>query len=301
MNDHELRLSRRESERLLDDPAAHDSALGWALSAANAPAHRGELRREDATVAAFHAARLSPPPATRSNYVSPSALGRRAAARAVVATGAIVALTSGGFALASSVDLPTLPGQASDRASESVARAPQPRRTTSTSSTTASEDPSESAEAGTSDDAETSGATPTPSFKGLCKAYQNGNRQTRGKSLDSAAFTALATEAGGKESIATYCVTVIGEPKAKPSKPAKPTQAATPSKPAKPTKPTRAVTATKPTPLKPTRPTRPEPVKPTQATTPVKPTATPTTATTSAQDAKDTKDAKGKPAGAGRP
>ena len=151
MNDHEIRLSRRESERLLDDPAAHDSALGWALSAINAPAHRGELRREDAEVAAFHAARLSPPPATRTNYVAPSSLGRRAAARAVVATGAVVALTSGGFALANSAHLPTLPGQASDQASESVAKAPEPTRTASTSSPTTSEEPSET---GTSDDAE---------------------------------------------------------------------------------------------------------------------------------------------------
>lgn len=233
MNDHEIRLSRRESERLLDDPAAHDSALGWALSAASAPAHRGELRREDAEVAAFHAARLSPPPATRSNFVSPSSLGRRAAARAVVATGAVVALTSGGFALASSVDLPTLPGQASDQASESVAKAPEPTRTASTSSTTASEDPSESAEAGTSDDAETSGATPTPSFKGLCKAYQATDRSKAGKSLDSAAFAALATEAGSVEGIAEYCVALIGEPRetGKPSELPTPTAKPTPGKP----------------------------------------------------------------------
>src|SRR5689334_22577712 len=113
MNEHETHLTRRESERLLDDPAAHGSALGWALSAAKAPARGSELRREDAEVAAFHAARLAPPPTSRSNYVSPSILGRRAAARAVIATGAIVALTSGGFALASSTHLPTLPGQAS--------------------------------------------------------------------------------------------------------------------------------------------------------------------------------------------
>lgn len=256
MNDREIRLSRRESERLLDDPAAHDSALGWALSAANAPAHRGELRREDAAVAAFHAARLSPPPATRSNYVSPSALGRRAAARAVVATGAIVALTSGGFALASSVDLPTLPGQASDQASESVAKAPQPTRTTSTSSTTASEDPSESAEAGTSDDAETSGATPTPSFKGLCKAYQATDRSKAGKSLDSAAFTALATEAGSVEGIAEYCVALIGEPRetGKPSELPTPTAKPTPGKPTdKPTgKPSKPTPTANPAPAKPT-------------------------------------------------
>ena len=128
------RLSRRDAERLLDAPAEHDSVLGWALTAASAPAHPSELRGEDTAAAAFHAARLSPAPSSRSGYVSPSRLGSRAAARAVVATGAVVALTSGGFALASSTDLPglpglpglpALPGQASDRASDSTADAPR--------------------------------------------------------------------------------------------------------------------------------------------------------------------------------
>ena len=93
-------LSRRDAERLLDAPAEHDSVLGWALTAAQAPARPGELRGEDAAARAFHAARVSPPPASRDGYVSPSRLGRRAATRAVVATGAVVALTSGGLALA---------------------------------------------------------------------------------------------------------------------------------------------------------------------------------------------------------
>ena len=213
MTDHEIRLSRRESERLLDDPAAHDSALGSALSAASAPAHRGELRREAAEVATFRAARLTPPPTSRSNYVSPSTLGSRAAARAVIATGVIVALTSGGFALASSVHLPTLPGQASDQATESVARTPKPTETTSSSaptSSTSTDDPAESEE---TEGTETSPATPTPSFKGLCTAYQASDRSQAGKSLDSAAFAALATEAGGADQVATYCVALIGEPK----------------------------------------------------------------------------------------
>jgi hypothetical protein len=273
MTDHEIRLSRRESERLLDDPAAHDSALGWALSAANAPAHRGELRREDAEVAAFHAARLSPPPTTRSNYVSPASLGRRAAARAVVATGAIVALTSGGFALASSVDLPTLPGQASDRASDratgSVAQAPEPTRTTSsTSSTTPTGRPSRAPGTKTSkkeqsEGAETPGASPRPSFTGLCKAYQATDRSKAGKSLDSAAFTALATEAGGADQVATYCVALIGEPR----ETGRPTDKPAPGKPTD--KPAPGRPTDKPAPGKPTD--KPAPGKPTDKPSPDKP------------------------------
>jgi hypothetical protein len=259
MNEHEPHLTRRESERLLDDPAAHDNALGRALSAAKAPARSSELRREDAEVTAFHAARLTPPPTSRSNYVSPSTLGRRAAARAVIATGAIVALTSGGFALANSAHLPTLPGQASDQATESVAKTPEstePTETTTeaTTSATPTEDVSESEEA---EATETSEATPTPSFEGLCKAYQATDRSKAGSSLDSAAFTALATEAGGADQVATYCVALIGEPKetGKPSELPTPTAKPTPAKPTdKPTgKPSVQPTPTaKPTPAKPT-------------------------------------------------
>jgi hypothetical protein len=228
MNEHEKHLTRRESERLLDDPAAHDHALGRALSAAKSPARSSELRREAAEVTAFLAARLTPPPTSRSHYVSPSTLGRRAAARAVVATGAIVALTSGGFALANSAHLPQLPGQASDRATESVAKTPSPTETTTEATTSAipTEDASEEA-------TETSEATPTPSFEGLCKAYQATDRSKAGTSLDSAAFAALATEAGGADQVATYCVTLIGEPKetGKPSELPTPTAKPTPAKP----------------------------------------------------------------------
>jgi hypothetical protein len=262
MKDPDLHLTRRESERLLDDPGAYDHVLGWALSAAKAPARSSELRREDLEVTAFHAARLAPPPATRDNYVSPSVLGRRAAARAVVATGAIVALTSGGFALASSADLPLLPGPASDRATESVARTTKATQTISTASSAPTEDASDGAgEAEAGESTETTEAAPTPSFKGLCKAYQATDRSKAGNSLESAAFTALATEAGGAERIASYCVALIGEPKetGKPSELPTPTSKPTPGKPTStPTgKPSVLPTPTsKPTPGKPTgRPT----------------------------------------------
>ena len=214
MSQPDNRLSRRDAERLLDAPASHGSALGSALSAANAPAHPGELRREDATVAAFHAARLTPSPSSRSNYVSPTKLGSRAAARAVIATAAVVALTSGGFALASSTPLPLLPDQASDQATESVAKTPKPTETT-----TEVTEPTESTEAEETETAETettettTEAAPTPNFEGLCKAYQATDHSAHGKSLDSAAFTALATQAKGADKIAAYCVTLIGEPK----------------------------------------------------------------------------------------
>ena len=256
MSQPENRLSRREAERLLDAPASHGSALGSALSAANAPAHPGELRREDATVAAFHAARVTPSPTSRSNYVSPTKLGSRAAARAVIATAAVVALTTGGFALANSVHLPLLPDQASDQATESVAKTPKPTETT-----TEVTEPTESTEAAETETPTetTTEAAPTPNFEGLCKAYQATDHSAHGKSLDSAAFTALATEAGGATKIATYCVALIGEPK----ETGKPSELPTPT--AKPTDKPTGKPSVLPTPTD----------KPTDKPSPGKPTDTP--------------------------
>lgn len=264
------RLSRRDAERLLDAPAEHDSVLGWALTAASAPAHPSELHGEDAAAAAFQAARLSPAPSTRIGYVSPSRLGSRAAARAVIATGAVVALTSGGFALASTTGLPglpdlpglpALPGQASDRASDATADAPRgaagsvtpgdsgsadgspsgsasgsPGASGSTGSSSSTASPgspsatpsatSSATPSATPPETSDGPATPSPSFEGLCRAFQATDRSDAGSSLDSAAFLALAAQAGGADRIATYCVDLIGPPKqtAKPTpSPGKPT------------------------------------------------------------------------------
>jgi hypothetical protein len=283
------RLSRRDAERLLDAPAEHDSVLGLALTAASAPAHAEELRREDAAVAAFHAARVSPVPATRTGYVSPSRLGSRAAARAVVATGAVVALMSGGFALASSTDLPgvpglpdlpALPGQAADQATESVAEAPRGAAGSASSATSGSGGTSPSGSAtspGSSGATDPSGSTtpsespddtsvPSPALEGLCRAFQATDRADTGGSLDSAAFQALAAEAGGADRIATYCVDLIGPPK----QTGKPTDQPTPTTRPSPTKPT----PTKPTPSpgkptdQPTDQPAPSPGKPTDKPTP---------------------------------
>jgi len=230
------RLTRRDAERLLDDPTAVDTVLAQALRAAAEPARPRELGGEDAVAAVFQAARLTPPPTHRSDFVSPTRLGSRAATRAVIATGAIVAMTSGGFALANSAHLPILPDQASDQATESVAKTPKPSETE-----TATETPTET------ESAETEGAdestAPTPNFEGLCKAFQATDRSLKGSSLTSAAFTALATEAGSADpaAIATYCVGLIGEPKVtgkptdKPTPTTKPTPTDKPTPTAKPT------------------------------------------------------------------
>ena len=267
MSDADPRLSRRDAERLLDAPAEHDSALGWALTAASAPGSAAELQREDAAVAAFHAARVTPV-AARPRTTS----GRRAATRAVVATGAVVALTTGGLALADVVDLPLLPGPANERASESVSKSPG-RSVTSSGATTTTGSPAQGASSGgrstsgsqgpsspgSTSRSPSSQASPTPSYEGLCKAYQATDRG--GKSLDSTAFQALAAEAGGSDNIATYCVALIGPPK----ETGRPTDKPSPTKPTKPTK--------TPNPHQPTK--TPNPNQPTDRPTD-KPTDRPT-------------------------
>jgi cell division protein FtsN len=278
MSRHDHHLSRREAERLLDRPVATSSPLATALTAAGASARPGELGREDATAAAFHTARLTSSPSPRSHFVSPSRLGGRAATRAVIATSAVVALTSGGFALASSADLAALPGQASDRATESVARTPKPtERSTEPSpqaaTQTSTETPTDAPAEPTQTQLETESGTATPSFRGLCNAYQAIDHSAHGTSLHSAAFTALAAEAGGADQVATYCVGLIGEPKetGKPSGLPTPTAKPTPGKPAdRPTgRPSVLPTPTdKPAPGKPTD--KPAPGKPTDKPAPGK-------------------------------
>ncbi|WP_310529271.1 hypothetical protein [Nocardioides sp.] len=267
------RLSRHQTERILSAPAGSDPTVGPVLDALRAPARDRELLRENAAVSVFHAARVTPPPITRSDMTT----ARSAATRAAIATGVIVAVTSGGFALAATGHLPALPDQASDQATDSVA---QSRATTAptltptatpTADVTKTKKPKETA---TSEPVEPSSTSaPSPSLKGMCNAFSAHDKSLHGKALDSTAFTALATAAGGRENIATYCVTLVGEPKVKPATPAKPTPTNKPTTTGQPT--------AKPTPTN-------------KPTTTGKPTAKPT------PTSKPTSAGHGKPATAGK-
>lgn len=291
-------LSRRDADRILDAPAESGRPVAEALEALRAPAAADELRREDAVVAAFHAARLAPAPTRRA--MSPTT-PRTAAVRAVVATGLVVAVTSGGFALAATGHLPSLPDQASDTATESVAKsrtaptAPSESASeaateaptasgTATATETATEAGSADATGTTEDASPTDASAPTPNLEGLCKAFQASDKSAHGKALDSAAFTALATAAGSTDGIATYCVTLVGEPGATGKPTAQPTHAAT----------------GKPTAVPTTKPTQAATGKPTTAPT-AKPTTRPTRAATGKPTTAPSPTDKGKPSDAGKP
>ncbi len=303
MNQPENRLSRRDAERLLDAPATHDSALGQALAAAAAPPHPHELHREDAAVAAFHTTRSTPPPARRTAFVSPTRLGSRAAVHAVVATGAVLVMGSGAFALARAVDLPdlpTLPGHATDRATEAVSGTGSATSSATAPGSTSSGTPDGTA--GGSPSGKPTGkptsvpstsasgspsATPSPNLPGLCTAFQATDRSD-GRSLTSPAFAALVTAAGGADRVATYCVALIGAPETgtpsgQPTPTSKPTPIPTgnptPTPTGKPTdKPTptdRPTPTDTPTPTPTGKPSEPPTGSPTDQPSPGKPTDAP--------------------------
>jgi len=52
-------------------------------------------------------------------------------------------------------------------------------------------------------------ASPSPSLRGLCQAYTAHAGHDTGKSLDSPAFTALITAAGGKDSVTAFCTSLL--------------------------------------------------------------------------------------------
>ena len=172
---------------------------------------------------------------------------------AVAAGAAILVLSGGGIALASSTGALDVPFTGHDNRSAHAPAAPastNPGLTkagsvvgTPESDETEAPDPSEPGES-----TETESAAPTPSLEGLCNAFQHGAFQ-HGKSQ---AFAALAAAAGGNSNVGGFCTSLIGTPKPHP---AKPTQAAHPSHPAAPTHPVTPVTPT-------------HPAKPTQAATP---------------------------------
>ena len=52
-------------------------------------------------------------------------------------------------------------------------------------------------------------SSPSPSLRGLCQAYTAHAGRNTGKALDSPAFTALITAAGGKDSVTGFCTSML--------------------------------------------------------------------------------------------
>jgi hypothetical protein len=218
------RLSREETERLLAGEALRGPArpaaerLAVHLTAAAGPTQPGELAGEAAAVAAFRAARLAPVVPPRRPSVLKTALGKMLTLKVGAAVAG--ALTAGGVALAATGG----PAEAPKEPNPAHASA----KSTSSPGSDQAGKPSMSATKGQGNSA---GGSPSPSLPGLCKAYQAKADIERGKALDSPAFTALVTAAGGLDKVDTYCATLITP---KPDK-TRPTNRPTPKPTGKPT------------------------------------------------------------------
>jgi len=256
------RLNRRAADQMLDAPGtpAGDS-VSEILAAAAAPS-TGELHGEAAALAQFRAHVAAVPPTTPEGAPLMVTTRRKLAVPAVALAAAGVLAATGGVALAASNGALHVPFTGHDNRSDKAPTAPE----STNPGLGASGKPSATTTDGATPKAHPT-ADPSPSLRGLCVAFQAGSPKD-GKT--NPAFTALTKAAGGADNVTTYCVALLGTPKAHPTHPAKPTQ---PVKPTHPAKPTQAASPTKPT-----HPTKP--AKPTQAASPTQgpkaPKATPT-------------------------
>ncbi len=190
------RASRQDIEQMLDGaPARADATrpLAALLHAATAPAHPKELAGEQAALAAFEAAQLDPVPIPRRQNVLKSTLAKILTVKAAIilaaaagTTGVVLASTSGAL---TSTDGPSQQRPAHPRATHSPTHpsAGTPR---------------------SGDQEGKSGDAPSPSMAGLCQAYEAHKTDNPGKALDSPAFTALITAAGGQDNVDDYCDTI---------------------------------------------------------------------------------------------
>jgi hypothetical protein len=215
--DRRRRLNRNAAEQLLrgesaSGPAsqlADHYALASLLAFAAAPAADRELAGEAEAVTAFRRAHLGPATQQRRPLMSATKL---LLAKAVIAA---VGVSGGGIALAAATGhLPANLTGTPAAASSAVAATAMPSASGKSTSHPA--------------------ASPSPSLRGLCQAYTAHAGRNTGKALDSPAFTALITAAGGKDSVTAFCTSLLAthpgnasasHPAGKPS--SQPTQANT--------------------------------------------------------------------------
>ncbi len=168
-----------------------------------------------------------------------------ATATKVVGAVAIAAAAGGGVALAASTAAGSPAGSGFERAAATASMgASTDASTDSSTDTAASSSAASSSAAGSGSSSSEAGApsspaktdhpgsaTPSPSLKGLCTAFQAGATSNRGKAIDNPAFTALVTAAGGKDNLAAFCITLVGPPRTTHSPKAPASPVTTPSHP----------------------------------------------------------------------
>jgi len=193
--DRRYRLNRTAAEQLLRGESAsgpagqlagHYALASLLAFAATADADR-ELAGEAEAVTAFRRAHLGPAPQPRRPSMSATKL---LVAKAVIAA---VGVSGGGVALAAATGhMPANLAGKPAAASSAAAAAAMPAASGNSAS-----HPARPA------------ASPSPSLRGLCQAYTAHVSQSPGKALDNPAFTALITAAGGKDSVTTFCTSLL--------------------------------------------------------------------------------------------
>lgn len=208
------RIRRRAAEQMLNGASATTDAtrsLAALLHAAAAPGHPEELSGERAAVAAFEdAAQLAPAPSPRRANVLKSTLAKILTVKAAVILAAAAGTTGVVLASTSGAAHPT-DGPSNHRSADH----PPAVHSSSTH---------EPAGTPRNDKAGKSGDAPSPSVSGLCNAYEAHKTDNPGKALDSPAFSALITAAGGKDNVDEYCDALAtskntGRPDETPGKP----------------------------------------------------------------------------------
>ncbi len=218
------------------------AALRQVFAAAAGSATPDELAGEQAALAHFRAAHLSPVGTARRRSLLKTAAAKLLAAKVVIGAGFAAAATGGVAVAAATHHLPgPLQHEAHAAPSGNASKSDHPSGSASTHSsnkpTTSPGAPGQGGEHSSGPATHTPHATPSPSLRGLCTAYNAGVATNPGKALNNPAFTALITAAGGKDNVAAYCVTVLASahPSGKPSASDHPSDSDHPTAPNHPT------------------------------------------------------------------
>lgn len=191
------RISARAAENLLNGASvdARHSRLAAVLRAAAGSTRPGELAGRQQARSEFRRAHLHPAPSPRRQSMIKTAVLKLLTVKAAAVTALV--LGTGGVALAASTG--ALPNPLNSH----------PAPAASATGSHAGDRPSASAHPGND-------ASPSPSLVGLCHAYTAGAGSKHGKALDSPAFQALVTAAGGKADVDGFCTKLLASASAHP-------------------------------------------------------------------------------------
>jgi hypothetical protein len=220
------RLNRASVEHVLDGhPAAPASrALTVLVAAGRAPAHRGELAREESAVAAFRAARACAQ--TAAAVGSPAPL-RRSLTRMLTVKGVAAAtvVAGGGLAVAAATGaLPSMPFLPESPPSQGVGpagsgygpagRSPSPGTTGQTGSPGGGNGRSGPAGVGAP------GTVPAAAVPGLCRAYLARPAGQARRVLETPPYAELVAAAGSADAVPAYCTVLVSPSATVPAPPA---------------------------------------------------------------------------------